>query len=350
ASTLDDVEIIIYDDGDSIHGDDTLNDGIYSNYFNLTETSTIGIWNVSFISYDTDDVLLNTSYKEFNVTDKYNVSLTIINPNGIVERFINATILVQNSNEFITNVTINCTYGAGPLTNITDLNNGTYVLNFTAPAATGTYNLNCSADKFNNSGLDTQQFYTETSETNMSLNVTPINYTTANISFSKDDYFEIVVNTTDTGGANAKYVNISLSLPQNLSSNSTFESCGNINISLSCIKSFNITIANGTIPGNYTFNISTTWLNPNLLTNTTNISFTTYVLSNPIINTTSKPLSGIVADGKNTLVGNFTVYSIGNDNLTNTTFNVSGLSDFTITFNPTNVSNLGVNSSNVIFV
>ncbi|MCK4967881.1 MAG: hypothetical protein KAS12_02405, partial [Candidatus Aenigmarchaeota archaeon] len=99
----------------------------------------------------------------------------------------------------------------------------------------------------------------------------------------------------------------------------------------------------------YTLNITSTWVNPDLTTNSTNSTFIINVLSNPIL-TVSGNISALIQDNSTALAGNFTVYSIGNDNLTNTTFNVSGLSDFTITFNPTNVSNLGVNSSNVIFV
>ncbi|MCK4808228.1 MAG: hypothetical protein KAS90_01265 [Candidatus Aenigmarchaeota archaeon] len=349
--TLDDETIMLYDDGDSAHGDAVSGDGIFSGFYNLSENSTVTKWNITVIAYDSGNVSLKEENTSFNVTDIYNVSLVISNPLGIIDRLVNATIIVKNAREeYIGNAALNCTYGAGPLTNITDYDNGTYVLNFTAPASTGTYMLNCSAEKSNNTGMDSQLFYAETSETNMSLEVSPENHTSSNISLSLDDSFDISVNATDIGGANAIAVNISLSLPQNLSANSTFESCGDVAMNDSCLKYFNITVANSTVPGNYTFNISVTWLNPNLLTNTTNISFTAYVLSNPILDTTDNNVSGTVADGKTMAVGNFTVDSIGNDALKNITFNVSGLSDFTITFSPENISSLSSDASQLVSV
>ncbi len=351
SDTSDDLNISIYDDGDALHGDEIASDGIFSNIFNLSENSMIGVWNVTVRAFDLYDVLLKEETTFFNVTDIYNVTLNISNPLGIVDRLVNATITVKNARgEYIGNATLNCTYGAGPLTNITDYDNGTYILNFTAPASTGTYTLNCSAEKLNNTGIDSQLFYTETSETEMSLEVSPENHTSSNISLLLEDSFDISVNATDIGGANAKSVNISLYLPQNLSANSTFESCGDVAMNDSCLKDFNITVANSTAPGNYTFNISVTWLNLNLLTNTTNVSFTVYVLSNPILDTIDDNVSGIVADGKTMTVGNFTIESIGNDALKNITFNVSGLSDFTIIFSPENISSLPSNASQFVLV
>ncbi|NOQ37847.1 hypothetical protein GQ472_03070 [archaeon] len=349
--TSDDETIILYDDGDSAHGDAVSDDGIFSGFYNLSENSTVAKWNITVIAYDSGNVSLKEENTSINVTDIYNVTLNISNPLGIVDRLVNATITVKNARgEYIGNATLNCTYGAGPLTNITDYDNGTYILNFTAPASTGTYTLNCSAEKLNNTGMDSQLFSAETSETNMSLEVSPENHTSSNISLLLEDSFDISVNATDIGGANAKSVNISLSFPQNLSANSSFESCGDVAMNDSCLKDFNITVANSTAPGNYTFNISVTWLNLNMLTNMTNISFTVYVLSNPILDTIDNNVSGIVADGKTMTVGNFTVDSIGNDNLTNITFDVSGLSDFTITFSPENISSLSSGTSLLVSV
>jgi len=349
--TSDDIYFDMYDDGDALHGDDVAFDRIFSNWFNLSELSELGTWNVSVNAYDLNDIFLKTINTQFNVTDAYNVTLLIFNPSGLVNRIINATIDVKNIlNEFVIGATINCTYGAGDLSNITDYNNGTYFLNFTAPALTDIYDLNCTASKFNNTGQDSQIFETETSETIMSLVLSEQNYTSSNISLLLGDSFDFSINTTDIGGANAKYVNISLSLPPVFNANSTFESCGNVSMLASCFKSFNINIINGTVFGNYTINVSTSWLNPSMFTNSTNVSFITYVLSNPILNTTSEPLSGIVADGKTVPFGDFTVYSIGNDNLVNTTFNVSGLPDFTFTFNPSNISVLASGLEQIISV
>ena len=351
SDTSDDLNIILYDDGDAAHGDDTLSDGISSNIFNLSENSAAGIWTVIVKAFDSYDVILREENASFNMTDIYNMTLNISNPQGLVGRIVNATMNVQSSrDEYISGALINCTYGSGQLTNITDLGNGTYNLNFTAPLTSGWNTLDCNATKFNNTGIASQSFFTQTSETTMSLETSPFNYTSSNISLLLGDSFEISVNATDIGGANAKAVNISLSLPQNFSANSTFESCGDVLMSLSCIKDFNISIVNGMIPWNHTINISVTWLNPNSLTNSTNISFITYILSNPVVDILEENVSGLVPDGKTTTVGNFTVDSIGNDNLTDIIFNISGLSDFEIVFTPENISTLAFGSSQSVFV
>jgi len=326
--------------------------GLYSNKLNLSNNSTLGVWNITIKAYDSKNVLLNQSYRLFNMTNTYNVTLNITNPDGFVSRTVNATITVMNyrRDTYIGGALLNCSYGAEDLTNITDYNNGTYVLNFTAPATTGTYTLNCSASKFNNTGIDSQPFYTETSETEMSLNMSPENYTTNNISQSFGNDFIMSANATDMGGANAKVVNISLSLPQNISANATNQSCGTVIMASSCFKEFNITIANGTAPGNYTINASVMWENPDYSKNTTNSSFTIYVLSNPQINATPENISGTVPDGGSALIGNFKVLSIGNYNITNVTFNVSGLPDFTASFNPANITTLAAGASKNISV
>ncbi|MBW6461423.1 MAG: hypothetical protein K0B07_00015 [DPANN group archaeon] len=351
ASTSDDILISLYDDGLSLHGDEVAYDGIFSNIFNPSENSIIGVWDVTVRAFDSFDVVLNEVNVSFNVSDMYNVSINISNPSGLVDRVIYVIITVLNiRDEYIGGVSFNCTYGAGLLTNITDYDNGTYILNFTAPSITGNYILGCNGTKFNNMGNDSQFFNTETSETTIALAVSPQNYTSDNISLLVGDYFEISVNATDVGGANAKYVNISLSLPVNLTANSTFESCGDVFMNLSCVKDFNISIINGTVSGNYTINVSATWLNPNLLTNSTNISFITYVYSNPVIDILGGGLTGVVPDGKNVTLGSFNVDSIGNSDLTNITFNVSGISDFIVIFSPKNISSLSFGSSQPVSV
>lgn len=343
AGTSDDVLVALYDDGGIDHGDAAASDGSYSNLFNLSEAGATGVWNITIKAYDIDGVLLNNNYTLFNVTNEYNVSVAILNPAGYVNRQVNATINVKNKryDTYIAGAILNCSYGAGELTDIADYSNGTYFLNFTAPAVTGNYVLNCTASKYNNSGWDNQSFSTETSETILTLERAPENYTAPNISVSLGDSFNMSINVTDGGSANAQAVNISLSIPANLSANATFQQCGDISMGASCIKQFNISISNRTKPGNYTLNITVLWRNPNNSMNSTNSTLTAYVLSNPSVNVTPTNISGTVADGHNIRIGNFSVQSIGNDNITNTTYSVSGLPAFTITFIPPNISTLG---------
>ncbi|MBU4245461.1 MAG: hypothetical protein KKE71_00275, partial [Nanoarchaeota archaeon] len=353
ADSADDITIVLYDDGSAEHGDATASDTIFSNYFNLSEDSVFGTWNITINAYDISDILLNQSITAFNVTNEYSTSINISNPDGFVDRIINTTLNVKNKryDTFIPGATLNCSYsGSGELTNITDYGNGTYLLNFTAPSITGSYLLNCSAIKFNNTGWAAQWFYTETSETMLLLNITPENHTTSNITRATGNSFIINLNATDIGGANAKYTNMTLSLPQNITANATNASCGTVIMGTSCLRDFNITIANGTSPGNYTLNTSVVWENPDTSKNTTNSSVTIYVLSNPQINITPANISGNAPDGKTVTIGTFTVWSIGNDNITNTTFNVTGIPDFSVSFSPQNISGLAAGSSQPVSV
>ncbi|VVB60928.1 NPCBM-associated, NEW3 domain of alpha-galactosidase [uncultured archaeon] len=353
-ATLDmgNITIALYDDGNPAHGDAAAGDGIFSNLYNLSNSSATVTWNVTVTAYDAGGVLISRNSTLFDVTSAYNTSVNISNPVGFVSRPINATITVKNAryDTFIGGAALNCSYGAGQLTNITDYNNGTYLLNLTAPSTTGNYLLNCTASKFNNTGWGAQPFSTETPETTALLNISPQNHTSQNITLSQGDWFNITINATDTGGANAKAANVSLSMPQNMGANSTFEACGDINMGTSCIKSFNISVNNGTAPGNYTLNATLLWLNPDGITNSTNISFTTYVLSNPVLDASPSALLATIADGRTSAIGNITARSAGNDNLTNVTFNVSGLSNFTIVFSPPNISALGAGASQNVSV
>ncbi|MCK5593753.1 MAG: hypothetical protein KAI18_00775, partial [Candidatus Aenigmarchaeota archaeon] len=72
-------------------------------------------------------------------------------------------------------------------------------------------------------------------------------------------------------------------------------------------------------------------------------------ISNPTIDVFGD-ISIALPDNSSVAAGNFTIDSLGNDNLTNITFTVSGLSGFGVVFSPVNQSNLGVNTSQVVYV
>ncbi|MBU0530620.1 MAG: hypothetical protein KKC05_03010, partial [Nanoarchaeota archaeon] len=69
-------------------------------------------------------------------------------------------------------------------------------------------------------------------------------------------------------------------------------------------------------------------------------NFTVNVTSNPVVNRTEDYLNSSVGDGTEETVGNFTVWSTGNEQLTNIEFNVTGLENFTFEFIPSSISSL----------
>ncbi len=189
----------LYDDGS--HGDATAEDKVFTNYFNLSFTDPLGVWNITTKMYNSSNYYLNQSFGYFNLTDVYKVIINISNPHGFANRTILAEMLVQNFMGYsdIPNATVNCSFDGITVYNITDHNNGTYSINFTAPADLGTYTLSCNATRDGNKGNGTDVFWVEPEKTYMSSEVTPIQYTAENITWNVSETFDITVNITNIG-------------------------------------------------------------------------------------------------------------------------------------------------------
>ncbi|MBI4175766.1 MAG: hypothetical protein HY518_01045 [Candidatus Aenigmarchaeota archaeon] len=341
AAPGDDQTIELNDTG--ISGDRIAGDQLFSRFFNLTAPDVTGEWNLTIREYDTDRNLLNQSSKLFNVTSNYTVSQGMITPVVLVNQIVRAGIIVNTfrNDTGIAGASLNCLYaGSTPVTNITDHNNGTYQINFTANLTTGTYTLNCTATKTGNTGFDIDNFTVENPTTNISVNATPSTFTATQVTQNTSQSLNATVNITNTGNGTGSGSNISLSLPTNWTANATAQSCGNLPSTQSCIRAFSITIANKTVPGNYIVNVTANWTNPDLTLGTNQTQINVTVSSNPQLSVPETLLSDTVGDGLMKTAGNFTVQSEGNDNLTNITFNATGLPNFTITFLPANISTL----------
>ena len=151
--------------------------------------------------------------------------------------------------------------------------------------------------------------------------------------------------------SNAYDTNITLTPSSSyIQPNITIANCGTIQISHKCERDFNITILNTTPPGHYSINISVDWTNLDTSLGHNFTIFNITVLSNPVLNVLEENITGIIAPGNNTIISSFTVESAGNDVLNDTTFNVSGLDQFTITFEPENISSLNANQQQSVNV
>jgi uncharacterized membrane protein len=345
----DDLTLILYDDGSN--GDVAAGDDVYSNNYSFNENHSVGPWVVSVRTYGNES-FLNESNVTINMTNIYNATVTIPGSYALVNDIINATLDLTNfrNDVYIPNATVSCEVNLNPVTNITDLNNGTYSINFTAPSTPGTYNLTCNATKLNNSGTGNANFTAENPTTSLSINSTLNEFNTSNITQTYSEMFNLSINFTNAGNATATQVNITIQLPENWTSSPSNESCGTINQNSFCGKNFNITVANRTYAGFYMVNFTVNWTNPNssVYSNTTITNVT--VFSNPVLNVTESLISNDVGDGLEKAVGNLTVLSIGNDNVANITFNVTGLTDFNVTFIPANISSLNEGSNQSVQV
>jgi len=337
--TSDDQTIILYNDG--THNDTEADDTYFTNTFNITALHTPNLWTITVKVYNNESVFLNQTTKVINVTDIYNVSIDVLTPVVFVNAPVNALINVKNFRQdiLIGGANLSCYVQSNPIPNqTTDYNNGTYYITFNAPSEHGIYNLNCSASKLNNTGYGLGPFTAEALTTNISTSVNPNNYTANNITFYVNESFEVSVNATNYGNATSYSTNITLQLPQNWVANLTLDNCGNMIFSSTCEKSFKITISNATSSGSYLVNVTTHWRNPDNSTDSNSTSINVTVLSNVILNVPELQISTIIPSGVEKIAGNFTIESIGNDELQDINFTVLGLNEFTIKFIPSNIS------------
>lgn len=352
-SQADDQTTILYDDG--THEDGVAEDEVFTNIFNIANDATLGVWTVNFTTYSNNSEFLNSSTLTFEVTDVLNVTVNITDKKPMVSSIVIANIYIKNyrQDSWIPGATINCSYDSTEVTNKTDYNNGTYSVNFTAPAIEGTYILACNATKNGNFGNDTDTFTTESAKTYINITVEPSNPIVSNITLYYNNSFVITANATNFGNCTAYATNISLELLSEWGANSTLEGCGDIEKNSYCLKSFNITVPNGTSAGNYYINVTATWRNSDETIDSNKTQVNVTVVSNPRIDVEETKVSGETGDGIWTLVGNFTVLSIGNDDLQNITFScILGdvCNDFIVKFILENISSLSVGSEQSISV
>ncbi|MDI6826689.1 MAG: NEW3 domain-containing protein [Candidatus Aenigmarchaeota archaeon] len=339
----DDLTLILYDD--ATHGDEVANDSVYTNIYTFSTLAVVGIWNVTVKALDSTGVLLQQNWTIFNLTDRYNVNLTISNPSGITNRTIYANLTLKNyrNDTGVESASIVCQYDSTPVINISDKGNGLYSINFTAPSTRGTWNLSCNASKYNNSGSDWDLFYTEEHTTILHIDLRPDSYTVYNITQTQNQTFEMNVTLNNTGNGTAYLTNITLHLPTNWTANSTFEECGDIPPAGNCTKYFRLTVPAGTSPENYTVNATAEWQNPDLTLNSSQDQSSIIVVSNPVLEVVEEMMIATVEEGIEKKIGNFTVNSTGNDKLENISFTcISGevCQNFTLEFNPSFLSNL----------
>ncbi|MDI6826517.1 MAG: hypothetical protein QMD36_05040, partial [Candidatus Aenigmarchaeota archaeon] len=194
-------------------------------------------------------------------------------------------------------------------------------------------------------------FYLENKTTSGILLETPQEKIIDNITQDLAYTFDIEIILNNTGTARMLLANITnIAKPAFWSINTTSYECGTINISTdewagasNCTKSFKITLPANTQPGIYWINFTGNWSNPNGTLSSVSNRTKVNVTSNPILEVEEAVISGSVDRATEGYVNNFTVNSTGNDVLENITFScISGTvcTDFTLEFNPVNISSL----------
>ncbi|MEK6843377.1 MAG: hypothetical protein AABY04_02725, partial [Candidatus Micrarchaeota archaeon] len=342
STLLDDINLTLFDDGS--HNDLAANDKVFGNNYTLGSNATLGVWNLSARAYGAGNIYLSSNFSLINVTDAYNATISVLNPFGLAGRLVNITGSIWNFRQdtLIIGASIACGYA---LNFSTGLGNGTYLAGFFAPAFSGNFSVQCNATKSGNAGINTSIFASESATTNATLSISPAISSISNITLVLAQNFSIQVNASNYGNGTAYLSNITLSLPGNWSASSNFAICSNITATGKCSASFNITVANRTVPGNYRINATYYWQNPDGSQGFNETNITVIVASNPVINVTENYIYNIVSQGIQKRIGNFTIESLGNDALQNLTFNVSGIGGISFTFIPSNLTSLSAGAT-----
>jgi uncharacterized membrane protein len=338
----DDTTIVLYDDG--THGDNQSGDKTFFNYFNFTNISNIGEWNFTVYVYDGEGYYLNQTTMVFNITDVYNLTSYIWNDTGL-PRVINATLDLTNFRRdiMIPGANISCSYDITtiPDQNVTDLGDGTYNVTFYTGDEYGLYYLNCTATKDGNTGQKAKEFTVESPQTKVAITMEPSVLEVSNMTYLHNYTLNLKASMNNTGNSSAYYTSITLVLPPELKSNTTFyDDVNTILVETEKARHFNISVLNNTPAGEYIINVTVNWtnLNGSLGYNESYVNITVY--DNPDLNVPEDIVVDIIASGNYSVVDNFTVMSYGNYDLDNVTFNVTNPDNFTITFSPTNISSM----------
>ncbi len=344
----------LYDDGS--HGDESAGDLLYTNTYNLTNTSDIGVWNVSITAYGISDNVLNQSNTSFTVHSKLSSQVFIENPYGYASRRVNATLVLKNyrNDTAIVGADVNCSWDGQYGATIVDDGNGNYSINFTAPDHYGIYTLNCTSSKDGNWGEGLKTFTVIELNTSFSvaLSTVPSGASWDNITQFQNQTLIVLANVTNLGNGTADNANFSFHPPDGWVSNSTFELLGFVDLFESKLLYFEVTAPTAVAPGNYSFNGTAVWTNPDLnVSNQTGYANFT-VDPNPLMNVSEENISTVATPGQWTLLQNITVLSIGNYKLVNVTFNATGFQNMTFNFTPWNISELteGLNQSVEVWV
>ncbi len=341
-SPSDDFVLGLYDDG--LHNDSAANDGIFGNNFTIYPGDELGSWNLSAILYGAGSLRLSANYSLFDVTDAYALNLSIIDHSGLTSRLVNMSANVRNyrGDQSIVNASFSCTYS---LSSLYDYGNGTYALAFSAPSSSGNFSIECNATKGGNIGASIANFSSETGQTFASVANSPYWVTATGITLLQNYNFTIQINATNTYNGSANLANITLQLPGNWTASSLTYDCGNLSVGSTCIADFNVTVANRTMPGNYSVNATFRWRNPDNSAGSNSSSTNISVASNPLLVVSETSLYSIIGIAWEKRIGNFTLSSIGNDALANITFDVSGLLGIAFNFSPVNISVLAAGSN-----
>ncbi|MEM5855437.1 MAG: hypothetical protein QW472_03945, partial [Candidatus Aenigmatarchaeota archaeon] len=191
----------------------------------------------------------------------------------------------------------------------------------------------------------TQEYEIEGSETTY-LEILPniMKIIANNITIYSGQSFQINITLNNTGGSRAMDVNLTIATSENVSSEPSLLYYGLMLKHSSKSNTTIISVAANTTPGFYHANLTANWTNLNGTLGTNNSTLEINVTENQFVHALEEKLVMFVESGSSG-TNDFTIKSAGNVNASNITFVCySGevCTNFTVSFNPENISSLGI--------
>lgn len=337
--------------------------GVWEGTYDIADDAEIGEWEAEFSAYTEDDVFVTSDLHTFDVTDELEADLVVEEDVQMEGEPMSAELTVENVREdrMITGADVSCEYeheneedgGSVDPENITEVEDGVYDIDWTAPSPAGEWDLTCTAESGGNVGEDTDGFWTEVAQIVPTTELIPDTYLSDNVTVDGGDVFDFVADLTNDEDGTAYTANISVAEPGGWSVNVTEEECGDVPQQESCEAPFQVSIPDGTVPGTYDVNVTTEWINPDGSANETGETLDVTVSENPVLDIDEDAVAGEVAGGFAEEIGTFTVDSIGNFNLSDVSVMCEEgevCQDFDVSFDPDHVENMDVDDSETVVV
>lgn len=340
STDTDDVTRILSNDGT---GSWALWDGQYQ----LGTDSNVGEWTLNVSAETNESIDLDHHTSRFTVTDEYFANLTVADPVEVIGKVVKANLTLETfrQDKRIEGAEARCSIDGSEIENVSEFGNGIYSINFTAPSPSGDHTLACNGTRSGNLGNDTSVITSEVAKVVLDTSFFPSSFEAGNISLRDSQNFTFLANFSNPENGTAYSTNASFTHPENWTLNTSTIQCGDLRPGEFCSRNLSAKIPESTSPGNFKVNTSAEWVNPDDSSNETNDSFPVEVLENPVINVSKDSISADFGGGRSETVGEFTVRSLGNTNLSNVNFTCSPESgqvceNFSTRFSPENISTI----------
>ncbi len=191
--------------------------------------------------------------------------------------------------------------------------------------------INATSD---NGGYDVLNTTIIVTGTNLTINASPETYSAMYVTAFTNESMEIAVNVTNIGNTTAFNTYVNMTFPGNWYINETSHSCGNMTRGSTCMSYYYINITELTHAGSYDVEAMIFWEDIGISWFDRNDTVNVTVVSNATLEVLEDQFVKTMEHDNTSLLGELTLRSTGNDDLSDVNFSISGIfSEFVIGFN-----------------